>query len=229
MDKRITPRFKLDASLADSASVALTLADSSRNGALLDISSGGFQVRITDIPKPPAPGTAVAWSIRQGELEAAGQGRVTRVDTRLDHSASIGIALDIRLSPDRGASFAALAQQLAKQDQAGAVRAHTGSDGKAVVEVLGKLNPRLNRDFTNLLHNRPQRVDLSKCLQIDSGGLGLLLLGMDRGVQVEGCQGLVKELVETAGICQRCTSQERCWGSARRTLLRAGRSPSLRA
>ncbi|HET7776109.1 MAG TPA: PilZ domain-containing protein [Azospira sp.] len=222
MDKRITPRFKLDASLADSASVALTLADSCRNGVLLDISGGGFQVRITDIPKPPAPGTAVAWSIRQGELEAAGQGRVTRVDTRLDHSASIGIALDIRLSPDRGASFAALARQLANQEQAGAVRARTGSDGKAVVEILGKLNPRLNRDFTNLLRDHPQRVDLSKCLQIDSGGLGLLLLGMERGVQVEGCQGLVKELVETAGICKRCHNQQHCWGHAQHNMRTQG-------
>jgi len=221
VDKRHTPRFKLDTSRDDAADVVLILPRGEQRGALLDISSGGFQVRIAHLPQPPAGGTAVTWQVRHGDLQAGGSGRFTRVDTRLDHSATLGIAVDLRLSPDRDASFAALSRQLAGGEESGAVRGYTDKGGRAVVEILGKLNPRLNRDFTNLLRNRPQRVDLSKCQQIDSGGLGLLLLGMERGVQVEGCRGLVKELVETAGICQRCASQERCWDGRRSQPLRS--------
>jgi len=222
VDKRTTPRFKLDATQADSAQVLLTLPQGEVQGLLLDISSGGFQFRINHIPQPPKGGTPVSWTLSHDGHQASGQGRITRVDTRLDHSATVGVAIDSLRSPDRGASFASLARRLASHEESGAVKAHTRADGKSVVEVLGKLNPRLNRDFTNLLRARPSLVDLSRCQQIDSGGLGLLLLGMERGLQVQGCKGMVKELADTAGICKRCKNLEACWDRAQGAAKRPG-------
>ena len=74
-------------------------------------------------------------------------------------------------------------------------------------QIIGHLSPTLARDVVAPLNNGTLReVDLSQCLSIDSGGIGLMMIALDKGGRLHGCSPHIRPLMQTAYVCHRCAS-----------------------
>lgn len=58
-----------------------------------------------------------------------------------------------------------------------------------------------------------REIDLSDCQEMDSSGVGVLLIAQQQAVKLKGCQGKVRQMASVAGVCQGCPPDNGCTGS----------------
>lgn len=118
-------------------------------------------------------------------------------DVRLSFHARVQNALRGRIgfSLDRGESANALIR-LAQERQAVTIRETDGS-----LRVEGFLGFNARRELRTI--RTPAVIDLAGATGIDSFGLGILLGHVQRGCRLSGCRGMVAELINIAGLCDR--------------------------
>lgn len=105
------------------------------------------------------------------------------------------------------AAFADVLERVATARYVGAIKIASRGGRPGCAGIIGHFSMDLAKDLLRLAaHNRINRIDLARCSSIDSGGIGLSRLAIERGISVEGCQRGVRDLMSTAGLCKNCSS-----------------------
>ncbi|HZX31833.1 MAG TPA: STAS domain-containing protein [Rhodocyclaceae bacterium] len=55
-----------------------------------------------------------------------------------------------------------------------------------------------------------KKIDLSGCQEMDSAGVGVLLIAQRQAVKLKGCQGKVRLMANIAGVCRGCPPDTGC-------------------
>lgn len=100
-------------------------------------------------------------------------------------------------------AFNRLLDDIAERYRTGAIR--IDGHGRGAAAVVGHFSTHLAKELLRLTGDkRIDGIDLSECISIDSGGIGLAMIAIERGVLVTGCRNAVNQLMATAGVCKRC-------------------------
>lgn len=184
------PRFRP----ARSVSVAVETAAGTRFvGQIRDISASGVCLEI-------------AWRIGHSSVQSglAGQAEFVLDDTsgnvfkvsgrlaRMGHELA-AFAFDRVLSSD-------VIRQIARE--AGAIE----WDGLSAV-VHGSLHPGLADDVLRAVENG-KLLDLRHVSTIDSGGIGLAMLAIERGNGLIKCHAAIQPMLQIGGVCARCQARD---------------------
>lgn len=89
-------------------------------------------------------------------------------------------------------------------------------EGTAVIK--GFLDFETARRLLRQIRTGDNEIDLSGCEDLDSSGLGALLIAQKEGVRLKGCQGKVQQIASIVGMCQHCPPDPDCPGQAVPTL-----------
>ena len=181
-------------------------------GILLDVSLGGFLLRLDEEPRRLSGGDSGSGEIWLDGRSYQGPGRVTHLHSR-NQGVAVGFAFDRNEAGYRQTVAPAL-QRLIANRTGGAIllRDHPPAPGSDLApgiaaQIIGHLSPTLARDVVAPLNSGTLReVDLSQCLSIDSSGIGLMMIALDKGGRLHGCSPHIRPLMQTAYVCHRCAS-----------------------
>lgn len=213
MDQRFHPRFRL----ARNVDVGIAYGQTSFTGQLVDFSKGGLQVTLH---KPADDGmrqTPLQWQFNMDEAQGRGLGNAVRIQSLLSGNTRVGMVVPAANITVEGKCFQEIVNVLSNDETAGAIRLtrSLASEYRPVIEVIGKLHARLARDFTRLLADGCAAVNLSQCRDIDSGGIGLLAIAHDVGVEITGAKGRVDSLLSTVDRFRRQNAARQSSGNTR--------------
>lgn len=181
-------------------------------GILLDVSLGGFLLRLDEEPCHLSGGDPGRGEIWLDGRRFQGQGRITHLHSR-NQGVAVGFAFD-RAEAGYRLEVEPVLEHLIANRASGAIQMHDlspaqGSDQAPGIaaQIIGHLSPTLARDVVPHLNSGLLReVDLSQCLSIDSGGIGLMMLALDKGGCLRDCSPHIRPLMQTAYVCHRCAS-----------------------
>lgn len=204
-DKRQHPRFRP----TQETEAGIEAGGQQYVGLLLDVSLGGFLLRLEDEPRGLSSGDTACGEIWLDGHMFQGQGRITHRHTR-NHGVAVGFAFD-RSQAGYRMDLEPVLQRLMENRKAGAIQIDAPPPQAAthpagvVARIIGHLSPKLARDIFHPLNSGSLReVDLSQCLSIDSGGIGLMMIAQDKGGRLRNCSPHIRPLMETAYVCRRC-------------------------
>lgn len=195
MDQRFHPRYRLSRNV----DVGIAYGPRAFIGKLVDFSQGGLQVTLSEQAPERLSCAPLEWNFNMEEVCGRGPGEAVRVQTLLSGNTRIGMAVPAAKITIEGKCFHDIVKVLSDDVCAGALRMSrsANAENKPVIEVIGKLHARLARDFTRLLADGCRVVDLTRCKDIDSGGIGLLAIAHDKGIFPIGAKGRVEALLNT--------------------------------
>lgn len=181
-------------------------------GLLLDISLGGFLLRLDEEPRRLSVGDPGYGEICFDGHCYQGRGRITHLHSR-NQGVAVGFAFD-RSEAAYRQEMEPVLQRLIANRTGGAIqlRDHppapeNGQPPGVAAQIIGHLSPTLARDMVPPLNRGLLReVDLSQCLSIDSGGIGLMMIALDKGGRLRDCSPHIRPLMQTAYVCHRCAS-----------------------
>jgi anti-anti-sigma regulatory factor len=55
-----------------------------------------------------------------------------------------------------------------------------------------------------------EKIDLTGCQEMDSAGVGVLLVAQRQAVRLKGCQGKVRRMANISGVCLGCPPDNGC-------------------
>lgn len=218
MDQRFHPRYRLSRTV----DVGIAYGPRALTGQLVDFSQGGLQVTLSEKAPERLRSSPLEWTFNMEEACGRGPGEAIRIQTLLSGNTRLGMAVPAAKITIEGKCFHDIVKLLSNDECAGALRMSRRADGDCapVIEVIGKLHARLARDFTRLLADGCRGIDLSRCRDIDSGGIGLLAIAHEKGILPVGARGRVESLLSTVDRFQRVSTHR--WNTAATTLQSHG-------
>lgn len=172
-------------------------------GKIVNLSERGFLL-VTE-RSMPATGRA-DWEVQYCGHTFRGSGRLDRRD-----ETHIGI------EPENALELKPLIKLINVSGRPlGAIQRH---DSQAVVK--GFLDFETARHLLRQVRAGDSEIDLSGCADLDSAGLGVLLIAQKEGVRLRGCQGKVQQIVSIVGMCRQCPPDPDCPGQKANHSFRA--------
>ena len=194
-NKRRYPRLRL----ASDTEGGVELAGRQHVGQLLNVNCCGFSLGLSDHEGVSCGVQALGEIWLDGRMYQ-GEGRIAHV-----RPAGGGWAMGFSFARENRSLKDALLACLEAGKVAGAVQL-TGRQGDSLsAAVTGFLSTKVAHDLFSLLRLGSLRhLDLRECRAMTSGGLGLLMIVLDKGVRLVNCAETIRPLMQTANICERC-------------------------
>lgn len=195
IERRRHVRYYFPLSLHVPASIRI--AGDEYLGKVINLSNGGFLMAAERL----APGASlVDWDIQFHGCDIHGSGRLD-----LRHDGQVAITLDA------SSSLAPLLEKVGSAYDVGAVARRSGT-----AKVKGYLGFNAARNLLHQIRAGNSEIDLSECDDVDSAGLGVLLIAHRERIRLHGCHGKVMQIVSMVGMCDSCFPDPACPGQAAR-------------
>lgn len=185
IERRMNPRFRVTTEII----AAIETEHARYAGQLVDISTGGFLLRViwnlSSGKKQQEPGMQATGEFLVGDRLVKMEGALARIE-----KGQVGIRLAKPL-------LQSVIDEVV-QGQSGAVQRINGH-----VRVVGAFNITVLHDVMRAVRAK-KIIDLSGVTGIDSAGLGMASLALEREGVIEKCSFVIRGTMRMARICDSC-------------------------